>query len=387
MKYDTYETNQCCGDDKEGEKIYRNCLLLNLKTLELIDGPDDMIVSEDNIPEDTIIVDAGIAEIIRELNKKGYKTIFSCQGHFDKDIYKDKDGDYHSGMSAPYIMFEAGEFLNKYITHIFRIPRRFEVEISDNLLDTAEKEIKLNYGNYNVDSSKRRIIIRSKLSYVYRDTDDGLYFDVDQLSVKKFNAYNTMDLIALAKWVDELPDLSKETIEFSNGLYDERIIDRETAKQCGFDFESVQEYADDIKESYNIAADSIKEINENMSVISDMITHIGKRLAAMKVVDDIRDIDDTSMHESCIIEEDYPTKNNYKDLVKCLRDLRYRREYNKSEFATPITPEEVKEVWEKYGDTAVNNIKDLVDKACEEKYKEDFAESLIRSYKSWDDTL
>ena len=386
MKFDTYETNHCC-EDKEEEKIYRNCLLLNLKTYELIDGPDDMIVSEDNIPEDTIIVDVGIAEIIRDLNKKGYKTIFSCQGHFDKDIFKDNEGEYHSGISAPYIMFEAGEFLNKYITHIFRIPRQFEVEICDKLLDTAEIEIQANYGHYGIYSSKKRIVIRSKMSYVYEDTDDGLCFDVDKLSVNKFNAFNTMDLIALSKWVGELPDLSKETIEFSNGLYDIRYIDHETAKQCGFDFESVQEYVEDIKESYNIAADSIKEINEHMRVISNMITHIGKRLAAMKVVEDIRDIDDTSMYESCVIEESFPTKDNYKDLARLFERFQGdHREYNKSKFTAPISPEEVKNTGEKYADTTAH-IKDLVDKACEEKYKEDFAESLIRSYKSWGDTL
>ena len=78
------------------------------------------------------------------------------------------------------------------------------------MLDTAEEEIRANYGNYGVCSSKKRIVIRSKTSYVYEDTDDGLCFDVDKLSVKKFNTYNAMDLMALAKWVDGLPDLSKD---------------------------------------------------------------------------------------------------------------------------------------------------------------------------------
>ena len=290
MKFDTYEVNHCC-EDKEEAKIYRNCLLLDLKTYELIDGPDDMIVSGVNIPKDCIIVDTGIAEIVRDLNKKGYKTIYSCQGHFDKDIFKDKQGEFHSGISAPYLMFEAGEFLNKYITHIFQLPTQFEVEIDDNIYDTADETMDKAYRNpRRVNSSKKRIVIRSKMLYVYEDTEEGLCFDVDTLTTKKFNTYNAMDLIALSKWVNELPDLSKETIEFSNALYDERIIDRETAKQCGFDFESVQEYVEDIKESYNIAADAINEINEHMSVISDMITHIGKRLAAMKVVDDIKEI-------------------------------------------------------------------------------------------------
>ena len=217
MKFDSGDISRCCGDI-EGENIYRNCLLLNLKTFELTDGPDDMIVSEDNIPENKIIGDIAIAEIVKKLNQKGYKTLYSCQGHFDKDIYKDDQGEYHSSISAPYVMFEAGEFLDKYIDHIFRIPRRFEVEICDKVADTAEEEIELNYGSNIVDSSKKRIVIRSKLSYVYEDIEDGICFDADNLSIKRFNTYNAMDLIALEKWVDELPDLTKETAKQSKSI-------------------------------------------------------------------------------------------------------------------------------------------------------------------------
>ena len=364
MKYFNGETTE------ENEKIYRDCMILNLSNLKLEDGPDDLIISEDNIAEDAIIVDTGIAEIVRDLNKKGYKTLFSCQGHLDKDIFKDKKGELHSGITSTYIMFEAGEFLNKYITHIFQLPIQFEVEIDDNICDTAAAILnKTYYWNYRntINSSKKRITIQSKMSFIFTDEEDGLSFDVDKLSVEKFNRYNTMDLRALAEWVNNLPDLTKESVEFSHALYDERVIDHDTAKQCGFDFESVQEYVDDIKESYNIAADSIKEINEQMTIISDMITHIGKRLAAMKVVDDVRDIDDTSMYESCIIEESFPTKDDYKDLVKYLKDLRHHPlDRNKSKYTPPISPEEIENLWKRFGgDTAINN-KDLVNKAYEE---------------------
>jgi len=270
MKYDSCEINYCCGDKEE--RIFRNCLLLNLKTFEFIDGPDNIIVYEGNTFKDTIVVDVAIADIVRDLNRKGYKTLYSCQGHFDKDIFKDDNGEYHSSISAPYVMFEAGEFLDKYIDHIFRIPRRFEVEICDEAADTAEEEIELNYKSNIVDYSKKRIVIRSKLSYVYTDTEEGICFDADNLSVKRFNTYNAMDLIALTQWVDELPDLTKET-----------------TKQSKFDSESVRVYAEDIKESYNIAAKCNKEISEQMKIISDIITHIDKNLAAMKVVEEVND--------------------------------------------------------------------------------------------------
>jgi hypothetical protein len=111
-------------------------------------------------------------------------------------------------------MFEAGKFLNKYIDHIFRIPSQFYIEICDKLSDSIEEELKLSYGNHRTDFSKKRITVKSKMSYAYHeDPKGGMCFDVDGLSVKKFNTYNAMDLMALAKWVDELPDLSKEEIK------------------------------------------------------------------------------------------------------------------------------------------------------------------------------
>ena len=301
MKFDSCDKNYCCGNEG-GENIYRNCLLLNLKTFELIDGPDDMIVSEDDIPEDTIIVDTGIAAIVRDLNKKGYKTIYSCQGHFDKNIYKDDKGEYHSNISVPYVLFEAGEFLNKYIDHIFRIPRQFDIEICDELSDTAEEELELNYGDHETDFSKKRIAIRSKMSYIYYDDPkEGMCFDVDRLSVTKFNTYNAIDLIALSKWVNELPDLTKET-----------------TKQCGFDSKSAQEYKGDFIGSYNNAPYTIEGINEQITAISDTLVNIGKRMKDMKVVEEIDDIDNTSMYESYIIRKNFPTKG-YKEMVKNIK--------------------------------------------------------------------
>jgi hypothetical protein len=300
MKFDSCEINYCCGDKEV--HIFRDCLLLNLKTFKLTDGPDYMIVSEDNIPEDTIIVDVAIANIVKNLNQKGYKTLFSCQGHFDKDISKDNQGEYHSSISAPYVMFEVEEFLDKYATHIFRVPRQFEIEICDKVADTAEEEIILNYGNHNnIDSSKKRIVIRSKLSYAYIDTEDGICFNADRLTVKKFNTYNAIDLIALTKWVDELPDLTKET-----------------TKQCGFDSKPAQEYKGDFIGSYNNAPYTIEEINEQIAAISDTLVNIGKRMKDIKLVEEIDDIDDTSMYESYIIRKNFPTKG-YKEMVKNIK--------------------------------------------------------------------
>jgi hypothetical protein len=115
---------------------------------------------------------------------------------------------------------------------------------------------------------------------------DGVNYD--KIDPEMFNRYNRADLMMLAAWAAGLPDLTEEPIERSNALYDERIIDKDTARQCGFDFESVQEYASDIKECHEVIVESINEINNEMSIINDMVESISARLSSLKLVDDIR---------------------------------------------------------------------------------------------------
>jgi hypothetical protein len=94
--------------------------------------------------------------------------------------------------------------------------------------------------------------------------------------------------MSLASWVASLPDLTKAPIEKSNALYDEHTIDKDTARQCGFDFDSVQEFASDIKECHNVMTESINNINHEMSILNDMVESISCRLSSLKLVDDIR---------------------------------------------------------------------------------------------------
>ena len=325
MKYDAMVD---FDEEVNGEKIYRDCVFINKNNWDIIDeeeGKNTIIDIEKDVPKDCFIVDKKMANIVRDLNRKGYKTLYSCQGHYDRD------SETTFVLSNLYVTFELGDKYQYFLKNLVELPRAFHFEITHSFED-VDDEIAMSFGFKDPNENNLMVGIYANSYYV-----DNIH------SVEEYNIFNRMELCYLQKWVDKLPNITdKYPIE---ALYDERVIDHNTAQQCGFDFESVQEYAEDIKESYNIAADSIKEINENMSVISDMITHIGKRLAAMKVVDDIRDIDDTSMSKS----------------------------------ATPISPEEVKNAGEKYADTTVH-IKDLVNKACEESYNERYKECFDSNY-------
>jgi hypothetical protein len=110
----------------------------------------------------------------------------------------------------------------------------------------------------------------------------------DELDQEVFDKNTMVNRMSLASWVASLPDLTKAPIEQSNALYDERIIDKDTARQCGFDFDSVQEFASDIKECHNVMTESINNINHEMSILNDMVESISCRLSSLKLVDDIR---------------------------------------------------------------------------------------------------
>ena len=351
MKYDTFEDNVCC----DGGKLYRDCLLVNLKTFQIQDrpnesvsNPENLIISDEDIPEGCIIVDSLMAPIVLELNKKGYKTLYSCQGHLDKDIYNGEGGEKYSGVTCTYVIFEAGPHLDRYIKNLLSVPRQFEVRIDNGgLADNMSEELERTYGIHRDQRFNKRIAIYSSMPYIYSDDMDDI--DYDKIDPEMFNKYNRSDLTMLAAWVGELPDLTEEPIEKSNALYDERIIDKDTARQCGFDFESVQEFASDIKDCHDVMAESINEINHEMTILNDMVESISARLSHLKVVENIRDIDDSSMYESCIIEESFP-KKDYD---------------NKSKYNAPISLEEIKKMREEYAD---RTLKDLVNEVCDESY-------------------
>ena len=362
MKYYPFEENV---NDNNGGIIYRDCLFVNLKTLQIQDHPDDfvgdpkdLIISSKDIPEGCIVVDALIAPIILELNKKGYMTIYSCQGHMDKNICMEKGFKKYNHLTSTYVIFEAPQ-PERYMENLINPPHQFEVTIeSAGRSDARTEALRKIYGvrRYK-DYNNKSISIHAPIPYLCDELND------DNLDQEVFDKYTEINLMMLASWVGKLPDLTQEPIEQSNALYDERIIDKDTARQCGFDFESIQEFASDIKDCHDVMVESINEINHEMTILNDMVESISVRLSSLKLVEDIRDIDDTSMYESRIIEESFP-KKDYD---------------NKSKYNAPISPEVIKKLGEEYFNTTLHvkdlanevcDINDLVNKACEDSYDE-----------------
>ena len=288
MKY-SFET----VTDNKGNKLYRDCLFVNLKTMQIQDHPDgfvgdpkDLVISYRQVPEGCILVDAFMAPIILELNKKGYRTIHSCQGYLFKDVYK--EGEEYTDILSTSIIFEAPQ-PERYMENIISLPLSFEAKIENTGLlglPTASQALQKIYGvkrykEYN----NKRVTIYSSTPNIY--SSDGK-LDYDLIDQNVFEKYAQVNRMLLASWVISLPDLTKEPIEKSNALYDERIIDKDTARQFGFEFDSVQEFASDIKQCHEVMVESINEINHEMSIINDMVESISIRLSNLGIVDDIR---------------------------------------------------------------------------------------------------
>ena len=288
MKYWPFRENVT---DSNGNKIYRDCLFVNLKLLQIQDHPDgfigdlkdlkDLIISDKDIPANCIVVDALIAPIILELNKKGYKTIYSCQGHFDKDICMKEGGKKHNCITSTYVIFEAPQ-PERYMEDLINPPLQFEVKIETvGLPDTRTEGLQRIYGVHRHKKyNKKRVSIYSLMPC----SDDELF----EMNQEVFDKYTRVNLTRLASWVVALPDLTKEPVEKSNALYDERIIDKDTARQFGFEFDSIQDFVSDIKQCHEVMVESIDTINREMSILNDMMESISIRLSNLGIVDDIR---------------------------------------------------------------------------------------------------
>ena len=194
-----------CNDYNEDNIIYRECVFIDKNTFD-IEVADDSIIDLDDVPEDKFICDILIAPLISKMNKKGYKTMFCCQGHLDE--FKDEDGEVYRSCIPLYIMFEAGDNLDKYIDYLFKLPRQFDVRIDRRMTETYEKEIEVTYNNpEKICPENKRISIYSSLPYMYSDEIDDI--DPDSISIEEFNNYNNKDLKHLTDWVNDLPDLIK----------------------------------------------------------------------------------------------------------------------------------------------------------------------------------
>ena len=275
MKYDSGE------DYGDGKKWYRDCVLLDLNTLLIDAGNEDDIIDIDNLPPNTIICDEGIADIVYLLNRKGYKTIFSCEGHLDVDVNEA----HNNSATAMYVVFEVGN-IDRYYKHLFNLPRNFKFDVYNPIKDFKEEvEEVYKKPKFNEEPHINRMIaIYSNCAFFEMDEES---IDSPEL-VKNYEFYKMKDHFTLLRWVEGLPDL---TVEESKVLYDERIIDRETARQFGFDFESIQDFKKDIRASYRLLSDTMRDMNKSMTEIIDIYRYISIRFKDIKIVDDIRNAD------------------------------------------------------------------------------------------------
>ena len=196
---------------KYNRDVYRDCVLVDLNK-NVIDigkmGERDAIIDPEQLPEGIICCDTHIASAVLMLNKKGYKTLYSCEGHFDEDI----DDSGNNNLTTPYIMFETGKEIVNYAKNLIMLPRQFTLRIDAPSLPTVNEEVEGAYGEdrhnrYYESRKKKRISIYSNLVYGFRDDSD--FIDPSIVTREMFDKYNSKDVRDITAWVSLLPDLTK----------------------------------------------------------------------------------------------------------------------------------------------------------------------------------
>ena len=185
--------------------VYRDCVFVDLNEYVIdIGSPKerDRIIDPDKLPEGMIYCDSNIAAAVLVLNKKGYKTLYSCGGHFDENI--DENG--NNNLIAPFIMFEADRNIEKYAFQLITLPRQLSIRIDTPLLPTVEEEVEAAYGRVRKPGNKR-ISIYSDLVYGFRNDSD--FVEPNYVTKEMFEKYNSQDIKDIMSWIDYLPNLRK----------------------------------------------------------------------------------------------------------------------------------------------------------------------------------
>ena len=128
---------------------------------------------------DFIYIDYNIFKHVQLLNEKGYKTIYSCEGHRRK--YNER-----TIINYMYIVILVEDNFDKYSNYLIKAPDDFYVSIE-----------KL----HNVEDDKRaKTVVIQQQRLDYDKMNDKEYFN----KVKKEN------LDSLYKFIEQLPDISKD---------------------------------------------------------------------------------------------------------------------------------------------------------------------------------
>jgi hypothetical protein len=132
--------------------------------------------------DDFIFIDYNIFKHILLLNNKGYKTLYSCEGH------RRKYSKRNTVISDIYLAILIEDNFDKYAKYLANVPDGFDVYIK-----------KL----YNIEEDKlaKAVVIYQQPVNYDRMCKDKEYFN----KVKK------EDLESLYKFIRQLPDISKDT--------------------------------------------------------------------------------------------------------------------------------------------------------------------------------
>ena len=130
-----------------------------------------------------------MAPIIRELNLKGFKTVFCCSGHVCDDIYDEKEIGECSNNDNCYIAFE--DQISTLILKGFKLPKGFKFEIPE----------------WDIEECGYQTIIRRKFRL-------GTPRFTQMLNISK----------TLYKWVNELPNWNS-TISPADLEANERLLE------------------------------------------------------------------------------------------------------------------------------------------------------------------
>ena len=135
------------------------------------------------------MVDADIAKSVSIMNKLGYKTIFSCQGHCKTEFLETPYPRYHSSLSDPYIfikgkkkpdpklieaLIKAG--FKQWTAGQYKTFRKIDITKVDDVIDLLNSGVfSFHYGYKSIDAKVKGIYKKSNIDEHIIDSEMNEY--------------------------------------------------------------------------------------------------------------------------------------------------------------------------------------------------------------------
>lgn len=162
------------------------------------DTPEDIFINENHINYICPIckdytrhymVDADIAKSVSIMNKLGYKTIFSCQGHCDTEFLETPYPHYHSSLSDPYIFVKGKKKLDSKLIEAlikagfkhwtvgqYKTFRKIDITKVDDVIDLLNSGVfSFHYGHKSMDAKVKSIYKKSNIDEHIIDSEMNEY--------------------------------------------------------------------------------------------------------------------------------------------------------------------------------------------------------------------